>query len=429
MFDSICVEKWVDYIQTLHAREIELSLFRVLSVYEVLFPQGLPFRVISVAGTNGKGSTTEILASIFRASGRKAAKFTSPHIETFNERFCVNGVNVSDEVLLFAFRKVERSRGVVSITYFEYGVLLALVIFEKAEVDVAVLEVGLGGRLDAVNIVDADAAIITSISLDHTDWLGDSLEKIGFEKAGIAREGTPCVIGLRKPQDSINTHLKSIDAEPHILGQEFEWRLGDNNKWSYVSDSLKVDELPLPFGQSGIQLDNASIALRVVELFGEHFPMDQSSIREGLESASIIGRCQVISESPLVVLDVAHNEASVARLSSYIQSLNVTGRLIVVCGMLRDKEIVASFKQIEAIVDQWHLASISENRGATAGHLKDCLHETCGSLSLGSVTLYDNVTLAYGSALSEMTKNDCLVVFGSFYIASDIIKFLRALPQ
>lgn len=431
-FDSDNVADWVDYIQTLHAREIELSLERVREVYQVICPLGVPFKVISVAGTNGKGSTAEILSSIYRASGVRVAKFTSPHLVRFNERFNIGGKDVGDQELLKAFRLVEQARGEVPITYFEYGLLLAVALFKGAKVDVAVMEVGLGGRLDAVNILDADVAIVTSIALDHTDWLGDTLEKIAYEKAGIARSNTPCLVGLREPQTSMMEHFNNIGAVPHIIGQDFDFSKAEIDTWAYRSNDCSHSDLPLPLGQAGVQLINASLAIRAVEMLNHALPVTHAMLQEGLTSANLAGRCQVLSVSPLTVLDVSHNEASVQRLADFLSSRSIKGQMVAVCGMLKDKEVVASLSCLAELIDQWHFATINAERGATASYLADCLVAAStasgprfdDNLESNSVSLYADIESAYNAAIETLTENDCLVVFGSFYVVGDIIKEL-----
>ena len=204
------VEQWVEYIQTLHFREIELGLDRVNEVYQRLIPQGIGFTVISIAGTNGKGSTAELLSSIYKAAGYTVGKFTSPHLIEYGERYCINGVNASKQQLLAAFERIENARGEIPLTFFEFGTLMAIEIFYAAKVGIAVMEVGMGGRLDAVNILDADVAVITSISIDHTAWLGNTIDEIAPEKMGIARAGRPCVMGLSKLSPKIKAEANEI---------------------------------------------------------------------------------------------------------------------------------------------------------------------------------------------------------------------------
>lgn len=424
-FDRRSVNAWVDYIQTLHAREIDMSLERVRKVYLKLCPGGPPFRVISVAGTNGKGSTSEILASIYRQAGFRAAKFTSPHLQRFNERFSVDGVDADDAELIAAFETVEQARENVPITYFEYGLLLALSLFQQQGVDLAIMEVGLGGRLDAVNVLDADAALVTSIALDHTDWLGDSLDQIAYEKSGIARGGRPCVIGVREPQKSMLGHMQSIGAQTSIVGRDFDFIHHADDTWGYQSGDWNIDGLALPFSQGGVQLSNASVAIRCIQTLSERLPVTESAIRQGLASATLTGRCQLLSRSPEIVLDVSHNEASLARLTQFIHSLQVSGRVVAVCGMLKDKEIAASLAQIAPIVSDWHLISINAERGSEAEQVLSELQSVVPSLNQESVQLYNDASTAYRSARATLTADDCLVVFGSFYVVGDILGSLK----
>ena len=218
------LDQWVDYIQTLHHREIELSLERVREVYLRMYPEGLPFTIISIAGTNGKGSTAELLSSIYCQAGYRVGKFTSPHLVNFNERFNLNGLPIANTPLLAAFERVEALRGEIPITFFEYGTLLAIELFASNNVDIAIMEVGLGGRLDSVNILDADVSIVTGISIDHTSWLGDTIEKIAYEKVGIARSGQPLVLGLAQPPETMLSHAIQIGAKISKVDTDFSFR-------------------------------------------------------------------------------------------------------------------------------------------------------------------------------------------------------------
>ncbi len=440
MFKSNSISEWVDYIQTLHVREIDLSLERVrkvtLALYADMCPQGRPFKVISVAGTNGKGSTCEIIASIYRAANIKVGKFSSPHLVRFNERFSIDGFDANDHQLLDAFKTVESARGDTPITYFEYGFLLAIALFLNEKVDVAVMEVGLGGRLDAVNVLDADVAVITSIALDHTAWLGDTLDEIAFEKSGIARNFKPCVVGVREPQQSMLDHLNNIDAKQVLIGKHFDFTglIKDAKSqvapsWSYDAEGLTLKELPLPFGQAGVQLSNASLAIAAVEQLGNDINVEDHHYRTGLDRAKLAGRCQLISSKPFVVLDVSHNEASIKRLNEFIESLDVAGQVIAVCGMLQDKQIVASLSRILSSVSQWHLATISGERGSSAAQINACLEQACNASGAGKpdlIALHDNAVKAYNKANETLTSDDCLLVFGSFYVVGDIISLLES---
>lgn len=424
--------QWVDYIQTLHHREIELSLERVREVFLRMYPDGLPYKIISLSGTNGKGSTAELLASIYNQAGYKVGKFTSPHLVRFNERFNLNGESVDDQSLLNAFERVESSREGTPITFFEYGTLLAIDLFAARQVDVAIMEVGLGGRLDSVNILDADLAIVTSISIDHTRWLGNSIEEIGFEKVAIARKGRPLVLGLTNPPASMLNYASGLAAQLSQIGQHFDYSYFDGDEtWQWSSSETTIDNLPLPFRQQGVQLSNCSSALEAVRLMSSYLPADKDSICQGIKNATILGRCQLRSRRPDIVLDVSHNQASVARLSQFLNSLGSTitrgegatfrGRTVAVCGMLRDKEIDVSLEQIVAHIDDWHVATIHNDRGSRASEMSSVISSLCGS----TVVEYDRVQDAYDAALSTLTADDCLVVFGSFHIVGDILEHIN----
>ncbi len=416
--------QWVDYIQTLHHREIELSLERVRSVYKRMYPNGLAFKVINIAGTNGKGSTAELIASIYREAGYSVGKFTSPHLVDFNERFNLNGQPVSNQLLLEAFNCVEKHRQDTPITFFEYGTLLAVELFSKAGVDVAVMEIGLGGRLDSVNILEPDAAIVTSISIDHTAWLGNTIEQIAYEKVGIARPGIPLILGLIDAPKNMLDYANEIGAQLSQIGRHFSYTKSKvSDTWDWVGSRQTLKELPLPFQQDGVQLSNCSLALQAIDLLEQWLPVSAVQAHSGIGNAVIEGRCQVISRDPLIVLDVSHNETSVLRLAEFIKSEMVqsTGRVVVVCGMLSDKEIRVSLGQIADQVDAWHLASIENDRGATS----DEIAEHVRFVSNKQKNNYSRVELAYDAAISTLTADDCLVVFGSFHIVGDILAHVR----
>ncbi|MBL4673440.1 MAG: bifunctional folylpolyglutamate synthase/dihydrofolate synthase [Arenicella sp.] len=420
--------QWVDYIQTLHHREIELSLERVREVFLRMYPNGLPYKVISLSGTNGKGSTAELLASIYRQAGYKVGKFTSPHLVHFNERFNLNGDAVDDQGLLNAFDRVETSREDTPITFFEYGTLLAVDLFANYQVDVAIMEIGLGGRLDSVNILDADLAIVTSISIDHTRWLGDTIEEIGFEKVAIARKDRPLVLGLTKPPASMLDYASDLPAQLSQLGRHFDYSYDNGgDTWRWSTSETTLDDLPLPFRQQGVQLSNCSSALEAVRLMSNDLPVDRASICKGISNATILGRCQVLSRKPDIILDVSHNQASVARLSQFLYSLSNNesttfgGRTIAVCGMLRDKEIVASIDQIADQIDDWHVATIHHDRGSLAVEISSVISSICAS----TVVEYDRVEDAYDAAVDTLTADDRLVVFGSFHIVGDILEHVN----
>lgn len=428
------VSEWVDYIQTLHHSEIELGIERVAKVYRRLYPDGMPCKVISVAGTNGKGSTAEIIASIYHQAGYKVGKFSSPHLIDFGERYLINGANASDQALLDAFVKIEQARADIPITYFEFGALLAVELFCEAKVDVAVMEVGLGGRLDAINMLDADVALITSISIDHTAWLGNTIEKIAYEKAGIAREASPCVVGIREPAQSIIDYCDEIKSDLQVLGQSFDYQFDKcSNQWSWQSNqstSSQIDrhltQLPLPFSQAGVQLSNAAIAIQAVNLLNDGLLVSDQSIVDGIAKASIQGRCQIFSQKPLTILDVAHNESSVQRLREFVDGQRINkniqqARVYALCGMLKDKEVAQSLACMTGLVEHWHLATIYNERGADAHYLQEQLNSV-DTKSNKTISLHDSVNIAYNDVLKIVKPDDILIVFGSFFVVGDILK-------
>lgn len=418
--DEMSLDQWVEYIQTLHVREIELSLERVRDVYLRLYPDGMRCKIISLSGTNGKGSTAELCASIYRQAGYCVGKFTSPHLVHFNERININGDPVNERDLLASFVRIESVRADIPITFFEFGTLLAIDLFECAKVDVAIMEVGLGGRLDSVNILDADVAITTSVAIDHTAWLGDTIEEIAYEKAGIARANKPYIVGMTKPPITLIDHANDIDADLQILDKDFNYHL-DGSRWTWLSsDGVRYEKLPLPFSQTGVQLSNCALALQAITQLQASLVVAERYIAAGIEAANLSGRCQVIEREPLIICDVSHNEASTQRLAEFLKtqfSPKPSAKCIAVCGMLKDKEITASLNQIASMVDCWHAATIHNERGASAHEIADHLK----SITKTEVLCYDSAKLAYESAKSTLTEHDCLVVFGSFHIVGDIL--------
>lgn len=417
------IDEWVDYIQTLHRREIDLGLERVARVYQRLYPNGVDYRIISIAGTNGKGSTAELINSIYTSAGYQVGKFTSPHIVYFNERYTINGLPVADQQLVAAFEQIESTRGDIPLTFFEFGALLAVVLFQKLSVDVAIMEVGLGGRLDAVNILDADVSIVTNVSIDHTDWLGDTVEEIALEKIAIARPDKPCLIGMSIPPGSLLDYCQQNDIDLLIYQHDFTSKLMDDQCWDWSDTQHQLIKLPLPYGQGDCQLINASLAIKAVRLLLALLPVNDEAFYQGLQKATLNGRCQLLQLDPTIVLDVSHNSASVARLAEFVQSLNIKGRLIAVCGMLQDKEIAASLQHLIDIVDEWHVGTISHERGASSMKLNRYLQGLAQSNELQvSSYQYAQITDAFAIAKNKLNSDDCLIVFGSFFVVSDIIK-------
>ncbi len=435
------VEDWVEYIQTLHAREIELSLERTRIVYQRLVPEGVRSTVVSIAGTNGKGSTAQLLNRIYLCAGYRVGKYTSPHLLRFNERIQINGEDASDEQLLNAFQAVENARRDTPLTFFEFGTLLAIYLFDQAEVDLMVMEVGLGGRLDAVNILDCNLAIITSISKDHTAWLGETIAEISGEKAGIVRAGKPAVIGETRDDQALLEACKTRGALITQLGRDFDHQISDTaetpQSWCWYqlprADESTLRELALPYNQTGVQLNNAACAIQAVRLLNDRLLVSNESIASGLEAASMNGRCQIVGQTPLTILDVAHNEDSVRVLAEQLQRLKPVGRVLAVCGMLKDKEIEVSLSQIAAVVDAWFLGSIAGERGSSSSEINSILSSVLAKVGVTrqaerepiSISLSDDMNSAFSAATDVAQADDCIVVFGSFFVVADILAHLE----
>jgi len=401
---------WLSWQETLHPREIDLGLDRVGRVYRALRGESLACPVVTVAGTNGKGSSVALLEAIYHAAGYRVGAYTSPHLLRYNERIRIDGTPVDDGALLQAFTRVDDAREATSLSYFEFGTLAALELFHEAALDVAVLEVGLGGRLDAVNIVDADVALITAIGIDHVEWLGSDRDSIGREKAGIMRKGRPVVCSDPSPPHSIAERASEIGATLYQLGREFDFRLADDT-WSWRAGSQHRTALPLPALRGEHQLRNAAGALMVVELLAQRLPVAQQARRAGLLSLQLPGRFQVVPGNVTRIFDVAHNADSVCALAQNLARHACTGRTHAVVGMLADKDAEAALTGIASQIDVWHVADLPGNRGG-AGQRLSTVVTRCAARA--PCTVYANVGAAYRSALGQAMSGDRVVVFGSF---------------
>jgi dihydrofolate synthase/folylpolyglutamate synthase len=395
-----------------------------------------PFGVLTVAGTNGKGSTCAMLEACLRAGGYRVGLYTSPHLRRYNERVRVNGSEASDEELCAAFERIDSVRGSTPLTYFEFGTLAALVQFVQAGVDVAVLEVGMGGRLDAVNGVDPDCAIVTSVDIDHVHWLGSTREAIGREKAGVFRAGRPAVCGDPDPPASLLRHASDTGARLYLVNRDFSFEVAVGG-WTFrmgeaadapslargprlgpIGERVRTG-LPFPRLRGDHQLYNAASALTALETVSARFPLSQAMLREGLMSAFVPGRFQVLPGNPLRVLDVAHNPQAARVLAATLAQQPVPGgRTFAVFGMLKDKDIASVVRAMTARVDGWFLATLDGERGATAAELADALR-VAGVTA--PVALFPSAPAAYDAALKVAAPADRIVVFGSFYMVGDII--------
>jgi len=375
------------------------------------------FAAIAITGTNGKGSTTAMCEGILRCAGYKVGAYTSPHLIVYNERVRLDGRSVTDARLCAAFERIEAARGEVPLTYFEFGTIAAFDIFRDARIDIAVLEVGMGGRLDAVNAIDADVSIVTAVDIDHVAWLGSTRETIGREKAGIYRPGRPAICGDPNPPSVIGAEAQRIGAKLLQLGRDFHVERGAT-EWTWRFGTRLRAGLPYPALRGDYQLFNAASALMALEMLGGRFLVTQANVREGLLSAVIPGRFQVLPGRPVRVLDVAHNAQAARSLAATLKQQAVPGLTLAVIGMLRDKDIAAVVGELRDVVDRWYLATLPVARGASAVQLIESLR-TAGIQT--KAVAFDDVPRAYAAAVHEATESDRIVVFGSFHTVGDIL--------
>lgn len=416
--------EWLRYIETLHPRSIDLSLERVQAVLERMALRRPPFAVVTIGGTNGKGSTVTMYDAILRAARVRVGSYTSPHLVRYNERVRVQGQMAGDDELCRAFERIERLRGDVALTYFEYGTIAALEIFRNHAIDIALLEIGLGGRLDAVNAVDPDVAIVTSIGIDHTNWLGVDRESIGREKAGIFRAARPAICGEAEPPATLTQYAASIGAKLYCYGRDFTISPTAGG-WSLQFGSRTRSGLPYPALRGQYQLRNAACALAAIELLAERFPVAQSQIREGLISAFVAGRFQVMPGTPPTILDVAHNAQAAEALAANLRAHRIAGRTHAVFGMLIDKAIADVARALKDQVDCWYTASIQGPRGASAAEVARALADANVN---APVSQHERIVDAYEAARRCVAPADRIVVFGSFYTVGDILAHLNAAP-
>lgn len=408
---------WLNWQTQLHSSSIELGLDRVAAVWQQLYPHPFPAAVITVAGTNGKGSCVAMLDAIFRAAGYRVGCYTSPHLLRYNERIRINGKELSDDAICQAFDRVDQTRGERSLTYFEFGTLAALDIFTANALDIVILEVGLGGRLDAVNIIDPDVALITSVDIDHTDWLGDNLEQIALEKAGILRAGKPAVFGGLNPPVSVLQHAAKLNSQLFVAGDDFSFEVAGSNTWSWHNAELHVDNLPFPALMGSCQLQNAAAVLQVIRLL-PRFNIDGETISHGLQNIDLAGRFQVVPGSVELILDVAHNPAAAQVLVDTLQKKPSQGRTLALFAMLADKDVAAVVEILAPHVDAWFLATLEEGRGLSADALQqqiDALNNEIQSSTAPSVEK------AYLMALDSAVPGDRVLVFGSFFTVSKVL--------
>ena len=412
---------WLDFIGRQHPDAIALGLERVREVLARLHIR-LACPVISVAGTNGKGSVCALLESILRASGRRIGLYTSPHLLRYGERVRIDGGEAPEGALCEAFEAVERARGGVPLTYFEYGTLGALWLFERAAPDVLVLEVGLGGRLDAVNVVDADCAVITGVALDHVELLGATREAIGREKAGIFRRDHPAVVADPQPPSTVLDEAARIGARLLLLERDFGWRVHPG-QWDYWGPAGKRQSLAHPALRGPRQLRNASAALAALDALHARLPVSMQDVRRGLAEVVLPGRFQVLPGRPQVILDVAHNPEAAQVLADNLGAAGFAPETIGVFGALRDKDLAGVARALAPRITRWHLGSLAGPRGSTAGELAQAL-EAAGVAAPRAE--FPSVRQAFAAARGLAGENDKIAVFGSFLTVADAMREIAA---
>jgi dihydrofolate synthase/folylpolyglutamate synthase len=413
---------WLAYLETLHPKSIAMGLDRVRAVHARL-DAAIRCPVVTVAGTNGKGSTCALLDSILRCAGYRVGLYTSPHLLHYNERVRINGDNATDAELIQAFDVVEDARlatssadGVpVTLTYFEFGTLAALWLFARARLDALVLEVGLGGRLDAVNLVDPDVAILTSVAIDHVDYLGPTREEIGREKAGIFRGGRPALCADPDPPASIAATANAIGADLLRIGRDYGY-VNEGAQWRYrgLASAGRGERFGLPFPalRGAYQLANAATALAALDCLHSRLPVSGSAVREGLLTVALPGRFQVLPGRPATVLDVAHNPHAARALAEALGAMGYYAVTIAVCGMLADKDIAGVAAAMKDRVDRWHVATIPGPRGASAQMVCDAL--VGAGVPLRSIQAFADIPSAYVAAKDRAGDTDRIVIFGCF---------------
>lgn len=411
---------WLDYIEALHPKSIAMGLDRVNVVKQRLNlnPQ---FPIVIVAGTNGKGSTCAMLEHIYHAAGYSVGSYSSPHLLRYNERVRLNSQEVSDEDLVKAFVAVEQARQDTELTYFEYGTLAAVWHLMQKQVDIAILEVGLGGRLDAVNVFEPDSTIVTSIDLDHMEFLGDTRECIGAEKAGVFRVNIPAICGDENPPNSLIEYSNRIGAPLKLIGRDFKVE-ADKESWTYRADQFSIEHMPMPALIGDFQLNNAACVLTAIQSLQYLLPVQVDAIETGLKTVKLAGRFQSWSNNPDIILDVAHNPHAAKSLAINLKQSRHQGKTIAVFAMLADKDITGVIQALSSEIDAWYVSTIDNIRGAAASSLSKMILDTLPS---AEVKIFNQVVDAFHQACIDANENDRIITLGSFFTVAEVMQDLQ----
>ena len=428
---SLSLFEWLEWQQQLHLSSIDLGLDRIRLVAENLELLSLPFPVITVAGTNGKGSSTAMLQSIYQQAGYKTGVYTSPHLLRYNERISINAISASDSHICTAFEAIDQARGEISLTYFEFATLAAVWLFVKEKVDLAILEVGLGGRLDAVNLWGADVALITTIAIDHESWLGKHREEIAIEKAGIMRRGKIVICGDLSPPSTIESEAKRIDAQLIQRNRDFSLSLLESLppkqqntlkqwEWHFYQQNISL-KLPFPALKGQFQLDNAAHVIATIEQLQTQLAVPLEAMQIGLINTKLAGRLQTVSTCPQVLVDVAHNPQAAEQLALYLSNHPVSGKTVSLFSVLKDKDLAGIIAPFNGVIDQWCLISLDDERGCSAIQLQSQFEK----LGINhTIIVNNNFKKAMQDIINTLECNDRLVVFGSFLLVSGVLESL-----
>ncbi len=413
---NFTLDEWIEWQCKLHSTNMDFNLSRIKKVAARLNVLQTKSTVFTVAGTNGKGSTVTIIESILVENEYNVGSYTSPHLIEFNERIKINKIPVKTKEICDAFEIIEDARGEISLTYFEFSTLAAFIIFNKKNLDVIILEVGLGGRLDAVNIIDPDISIITNIGLDHTAILGDDPEKIAYEKSGIMRRNKHVIVGYNNPHKSIRKKSEDIGSYLNIINEEYSYKVKSSKSWLFSNSKKSEIEYENPGIIGNIQINNAATAIQAIDCC-EKIVIDYEKTNTGLRKSFILGRFQVLNTSPLTILDMAHNEQSIQNLLDNLKKYYPQKDFHAVFGILKDKNVDKILTMLKRKFKSWHISNSDNERALNVNELKK------NNFFISENTnVYDNIEDAYNGAKSKIeNKNDIIVVFGSSYTVAPVI--------